>query len=185
MTFDKKLLEESINLIFEDKFQALYIPEVVLGKGFFGKIMNFERSFYSETPIDAVRVVKKEIFNKVGGYDEKNIIFGADDWDLTKSIRKITNKISITKNKLYHHEESLDWKTFLIKKGKYVNCFDGYIKKWGKDYPDVKKQLGLWYRSVVVFTEEGKWRQLITHPILTMSMYLSRFLTWLSYKMNQ
>lgn len=182
MTFAKKLLAEVIELVEKNNFEAFYIPETIVGKGIFGRIRNFERSFYNQTAVDAIRIVKRKIFEKIGGYDEKSIVFGADDWDLTKRIKKITNKITITENKLFHHEEKMDWQTFLSKKKKYVDCFDGYIIKWGKNDSDVKKQLGLWYRSVVIFTENGKWKRLISHPILALGMYLIRFVTWLSFK---
>jgi len=179
MTFDKGLFQEISKKM--EKHDALYIPETIIGSGFFGKIRNFERSFYNTTPVDAVRVVARNLFKKVGGYDEKNIMFGADDWDLTKTIKKHTEKISITRKGIYHHEELLDMKTFFVKKKKYVKTFDGYIKKWGRNDKDVKKQLGLWYRSVVVYVENDKWKKLIAHPILALSMYGIRFFTWLSF----
>jgi len=179
MTFDKGLFQEISQKM--NRFDALYIPETIKGNGYFGKVRNFERSFYNKTPVDAIRVVNRTLFKKIGGYDEKNIMFGADDWDLTKTIKKQTNKISITQKGIYHHEELLDLKTFLRKKKKYVKTFDSYVNKWGKDDKDVTKQLGLWYRSVVVYVENDKWKKLVAHPILAISMYSIRFITWLSY----
>lgn len=181
MTFDKKLIEEAVELIGGGEFEALYVPETIIGKGIFGKVRNFERSFYNETVLDALRIIKKTTFEKAGGYDEKNIVFGADDWDFTKEVKKITRRVSITQSKLFHHEEGLDLKTFLLKKRKYVRCFDDYLKKWGGHDPDIKKQLGLFYRSVTVFTENGKWKKLIVRPHLAVAMYLIRFVTWLSF----
>lgn len=182
MTFDQELFSEVAQKMKE--FDALYVQEIIVGSGFWGKVRNFERSFYNQTVVDAFRVVKKNIFLAVGGFDEKNIAFGADDWDFTKRIKKATSKCSITENKLFHHEERISWKTFLSKKGKYVDCFNGYIKKWGENDPDIKKQLGVWYRSVVVFTEDGKWKKLLANPSLAISMYFVRFLTWLSFKIK-
>jgi len=34
---------------------------------------------------------------------------------------------------------------------------DAYIKKWGPGDPDIKKQLGLYYRFFGVFVEDGKF----------------------------
>lgn len=183
MTFDPNLFTEIAKKVIDN--DALYIPEVMIGKGLFGRVRNFERSFYNQTPVDAVRVVKKSIYLKAGGYDEKNIYFGADDWDLTKSIKQATKKISITRNKLYHHEELLDWKTFLVKKNKYAPIFDSYIQKWGKNDFDVKRQLGVVYRSLTIFTENGKWRRLVKRPDLALCMYCLRFVTWVGFKIAQ
>lgn len=179
MTFDKDLIEETVRLF--KKFDALYVPEFVCGKGLFGKIRNFERSFYNATCIDAVRFVKKDLFLRVGGFDEKNLMFGPDDWDFTKRIKKSTNKIGITENKLYHHEEWMTWKVYLTKKSKYANTFEGYITKWGKNDPDIKKQVGFYYRFFGVFLENGKWKKIIQHPILTFGMYYLRFLVGIKF----
>lgn len=179
MTFDKDLIWEAVKLF--KRFDALYVPEFVCGKGLFGKIRNFERSFYNTTCVDAVRFVKKELFVKVGGFDEKNITFGPDDWDFTKRVKKETEKISITENKIYHHEERMSWKKYLDKKSKYANTFDGYVAKWGKDDEDIKKQLSFYYRFFGVFLENDKWKKLIKHPILTLGMFALRFLIGLRY----
>jgi len=181
MTFDEKLIEESVNFVQKRGFDALYIPEVVLGRGLFGKIRNFERSFYNTSCIDAVRVIKKDMFLKVGGFDEKNIGFGPDDWDFTKKIKEKTQKVTITSNKVYHHEEELSFSKYLAKKQKYTSTFDGYIKKWGKNDPDVQKQLGFWYRYFGVFIESSKWRKLLKHPVLAIGMYFLRFMVGIQY----
>src|SRR5680860_940131 len=102
MTFDKDLLAEAVNKL--EPADALYIPEIICGKGLFGKIRNFERSFYNETCIDGVRIVKKNVFNEAGGFDVKNIVFGPDDWDFTKTLKQKNYILDITKETLYHHE---------------------------------------------------------------------------------
>lgn len=174
MTFDKKLFSDALDKL--EKTDALYVPEIVRGKGFFGKIRNFERSFYNETCIDGVRFVKRNSFLRVGGFDVENIVFGPDDWDLTKSLKKIGIKIGITEKSLFHHEEWLSMLVYLRKKGNYVGTFKSYIDKWGKDDIDVKKQLGLYYRFFRVFTENDKWKKLVTHPFLALNMYILRVL---------
>lgn len=174
MTFDKKLIEEAVRLVLDGKLDALYIPEIVVGKGLFGKIRNFERSFYNGTCIDAVRIVRKNLFLKVGGFDEKNIGFGFDDWDFNKKVKRITGKIAITKSKIYHHEENLTIDKYLNKKRKYAETYDEYIQKWGMNDPDVQKQFGFWYRYFGVFIEKGKWKKLLRHPILAGGVYFFR-----------
>lgn len=172
MTFSKNLIAEAVHLM--QKYDALYVPEIVLGKGFFGKVRNFERSFYHNTVIDAVRFVRKEIFLSIGGFDEKRIEFGPDDWDLTKMIKKKTTAISHTSSYLYHHEEGLSLSVYLNKKKKYTTTFANYSAKWGKKDPDVKKQLGFSYRLFGVFFEKGKYKRLLMHPVLALSLYYLR-----------
>lgn len=176
MTFDKTLLKEAVETFAKNDVDALYVPEIVLGRGFFGKIRDFERSFYSETSIDAVRIVRKTLFNKVGGFDTKAIKFGPDDWDFTMTLKEKTHKLSSIKSKIYHHEEWLDITKYLSKKRYYIGTFNSYIKKWGGGNPDIKKQFSFYYRYFGIFTEHGKWKRLLRHPVLTVGMYGLRIL---------
>ena len=179
MTFDKDLIADAVGKL--NEVDALFIPEVICGKGFFGKVRNFERSFYDGTCIDAVRVVKKRVFTKVGGFDIRNIMFGPDDWDFTKTLKKNDFKLEIAEKPLFHHEEWMTWKIYLEKKKKYINTFDGYVRKWGQGDLDIKKQLGFYYRFFGVFIENRKWKKIIMHPILAFGMYFLRGSVGLRY----
>ena len=176
MTFDKELIDEAVKLIKEGQLDALYSPEIIVGRGWLGKIRNFERSFYNTTCIEAVRIMRKKLFFKIDGFDEKKIDFGPDDWDFTKRLKMVTDKISIINSKIYHHEEKMNLREYLTKKRKYSTTFAKYIEKWGKDDQDVKRQLGFWYRYFGVFIENGKWKKLFRHPILTIGMYFLRIM---------
>jgi len=184
MTFDCGLIEEAVYMI-KSGYDALHVPEIIIGKGFFGKIRNFERSFYNETCIDAVRIVTCYAFQHIGGFDEINIPFAPDDWDLTKSLKKEHFRFSITKSKKYHHEELLNIKTYLTKKADYNWTFETYIKKWGKHDFDIKKQFGIYYRYFGVFIEGMKWRKIICHPILTSGMYSLRLIVGTTYILHK
>lgn len=183
MTFSNDLCENAVSLLFE--YDALFIPEHICGNGYFGKIRRFEREFYNTTVIDGIRFVKKSIFNKIGGFDVYNIVFGPDDWDITKSLKRINAKFAITTSMLFHHEEWLTLKKYVEKKQKYINTFDGYIKKWGKEDIDIKKQFGFCYRFFGVFMENGKWKRLLRYPYLALGMYFLRFLVGINFLKKQ
>lgn len=179
MTFDKDLITEAVEKL--KKVDALYIPEIVCGTGLFGKIRNFERSFYNKTCIDGVRIIQKNVFLEARGFDIKNIVFGPDDWDFTKTLKSKNYNLGITEKSLYHHEEWLTFKVYLNKKSKYISTFDGYINKWGRDDKDIKKQFGIYYRYFGVFLENGKWKKLLIHPFLSISMYFLRGMVGVVY----
>lgn len=183
MTFEVGLFKEIAERI--NILDALFIPEKVCGRGFFGKIRDFERSFYNQTCVDGVRIVKREVFLKVGGFDVNNIVFGPDDWDFTKNLIKNNYRLGITMHPLFHHEEWLTLGVYLNKKKKYINTFDGYIKKWGKNDIDVKKQFGLGYRYFGVFLEKGKWKKVVAHPVLFGGMYILKSLVGAVYLFNK
>ena len=123
MRFSLALINEAIFKLNDLEFDALYVPEKILGKNIFHKVRNFERSFYNQTPIDAVRFVKKKIFKKIGGFDSRRIMFGADDWDFTLRLKIANYKLGITKNFLIHDESNLNLMQYINKKTKYFNCF--------------------------------------------------------------
>jgi glycosyltransferase involved in cell wall biosynthesis len=164
MTFDIKLISEAVFLL--NRYDALYVPEIILSKGLFGLIRNFDRAFYNQTCIDAVRFVKKSVFQSIGGYDEVNVEFGSDDWDFTKLLIKEKKLVSITNYSLYHNEIFVNFSFYITKKCKYLEANNRYILKWGNNDIDIKKQFGLFYRFFGVYIENGKWKRLISHPFL-------------------
>ena len=199
MTLGENVAKECVERVLKDKnIIALYIPEIVAGKSFFSKVRRFERGFYNGTAIDAVRFIKKDKFLETGGFDEK--LYACEDWDLDKRIRKI-GKVELlqsppcpasqdAKSKnlwcgIYHNEAEFNLKKYLAKKGYYSKNVDVYIKKWGRDDPDVKKQFGFFYRYIGVFTENGKWKRLVQHPLLAVGMLVLRFLVGVKYLTRQ
>lgn len=196
MIFSPDLIECSVEIMENNDFLALHIPEIVLGKKFFSQVRRFERSFYNGTVIDGARFFLRETFVKVGGFDET--MSGPEDWDIDKKVKEIGRIGLLNCQKsynawilekfvedkgvnprnfsavIYHNEAEFNLKKYLDKKGYYSQSFTKYIEKWGKDDPDMTKQLGLWYRYFGVFLENGKWKKLFLHPILTLGMYFLR-----------
>ncbi len=66
---------------------ALYIPEKIIGNGFWVRIRDFERSFYNATVIDCVRFVRRDKFLEIDGFDED--LAGPEDWDFDRRIRDV------------------------------------------------------------------------------------------------
>ena len=138
-----------------------------MGNSFWCRVRRFERSFYDGTVIDCVRFISKKAFDAVKGFDEN--MSGPEDWDFDKKIRLI-GKTALVKTPIYHNEQNFNLLQYLNKKSYYIKSFDAYIKKWGKDDTDIKKQFGVYYRYVGVFIERGRWKKLIAHPILTLGV---------------
>lgn len=179
MQLSKNVISECIEKCSSDiNIIALYIPEKIIGRGFWGKVRNFERSFYDGTVVDGVRFIRRDKFLEAGGFDEK--IYACEDWDLDKKLKKL-GKFDIIRSPLYHNELEFNLNKYLEKKKYYSKNVDVYIKKWGKNDPDVKKQFGFCYRFAGVFVENGKWRKLLRHPFLAGGMYFLRFLVGLKY----
>ena len=174
MILSEKVISECVTKIREDGVIGLYIPEIIIGSGFWIKVRNFERSFYNETCIDAVRFIVREKFLEIGGFDLS--LTGPEDWDLDRRLLA-GGKLSIITTCLFHNEGEFSIKRYISKKGYYAGSFANYINKWGNKDPVVRKQLGFGYRFFGVFTENGKWLRLLRHPGLCFGLYFLRFLT--------
>lgn len=157
---------------------GLYVPEKIAGTGFWIKARDFERSFYDGTSIDCARFLVRDVVLSFGGFDPS--LCGPEDWDLDKQL-KARGRVTTIKSPLYHHEGELNLRQYLRKKSYYSASFASYIAKWGADDPDVRRQLGPWYRFVGVYIEKGRWRRLISRPDLAVGMYVLRFLVALAY----
>jgi hypothetical protein len=205
MVLSPRLVENCVKKIKEEKVNALHIPEIILGKKFFSKVRRFERQFYNGTIIDGARFFVKKDFVKVKGFDET--MSGPEDWDIDKKIKQRGKIELLNKNEnypnwklkewimkrgvkprdfsaIYHNESEFDLRKYLSKKGYYSRSFKIYSEKWKND-EEVKKQLGMSYRFFGVFLENGKWKRLIMHPVLTFGMYYLRFLVGVTYIINK
>jgi hypothetical protein len=204
MILGPKATEACVCMSENENWIALHIPEFVLGTKYFTRVRRFERSFYNGTVIDGARFLKKSTFIEVGGFDET--MSGPEDWDIDKKIKQIGDigllpsssgyleddswkyKNYITQrgvdpngkwNCIFHNETEFNLLEYLSKKKYYSKSIDIYTKKWGGDDPDIRKQMGIWYRFFWVFLERGKWKQFILKPYLVIGIYFLRFLVGL------
>lgn len=143
---------------------AYWIREVRSGNGFRVKARNFERSFYDGTTIDALRLFRRDILEKTGGYDE-NLLPGGEDWDLDIRIKSLGMPLAVIDAYLVHNEMQLSIGKMLEKKAYYSKGLALYKAKWPNNKA-VEMQFSIWYRFIGVFVEHGKWKRILRHPIL-------------------
>jgi glycosyltransferase involved in cell wall biosynthesis len=181
MILSPTVIEECLEKCERDRLDALYVPERIVGEGFWIKVRDFERSFYTGTVIDAVRFIRKDLFERVEGFDES--LIGPEDWDFDRRIRKI-GRTGIINASLYHNEGKFNMKRYLKKKNYYANGIKNYVRKWEPNDSETMKQTGVWYRLMGVFVEKGKGKKLISHPLFTIAMYYLRLRVALGYRQS-
>ena len=170
-------------ILAEGQADACWIPEVRTGGGLWVKARNFERSFYDGTCIDALRLFRRSVLEKTGGYDE-NLIAGPEDWELDIRVLESGAKCAVLKHNLIHNEKRLTFSRMLQKKAYYTKSFAAYQEKW-KGHPAVRRQFSPFYRFVGVFVENGKWRKVVRHPILFAVMMFERVAVGVVYLLNR
>ena len=178
MSLSPNLIEECVKKCELNQVDALYVPERIVGEGFWIKVRDFERSFYTGTVVDAVRFIRRDLFLEVEGFDES--LVGPEDWDFDRKIRKI-GRTNIASRPLYHNEGRFSMKRYLKKKSFYTSGIKNYIRKWGSNDPETAKQVGMQYRLIGVFVETDNWKRLVRHPFLTAGLYILRIGVALEY----
>ena len=137
MIITPKLIEYCVQEIQEPNIKGLFIEEQIIGKGILSKVRNFERSYYNETSIDAIRFFDKDIIKNFELFDNK--IIGFEDWDFsirfnenfkTKILNdytfqtKLNSEINLENIDLFkvknqciiHNEENINFSTLIKKK---------------------------------------------------------------------
>ena len=174
MRVPEATLREILELLARpDAPDGLYIPEIRAGRGWWGRVRNFERSFYNGTCIDALRVMRRETLLAAGGYDEA--LYAGEDWDLDLRFLALAPRTAITRGALTHDEGRFTLGRHLAKKRYYSGNLSYYRQKW-PGHAVVRRQFSLTYRLFRVFLENGKWRRSLRRPDLLCGVWLDRLL---------
>lgn len=142
-----KLIEECVNKVSNEKFQALFIPTIDTGLTYIGKsrclgnIINLALIEDIRIPNSALRFCVKDVFGTVGGYDEDMLV----GEDVIFGLKCLESGLRIGRCKyplLHYGTEGL--KSIFLKKyayGKTFKRFEDRTKKFnltpGREYAKV------------------------------------------------
>ena len=121
---------------------GIIIAEESFGIGFWAQCKKLEKSFYVGVDwIEAARFFPKEVFQRVGGYDEEMV--AGEDWDLSQRIGLLGSLERIGAY-IYHNEGRVTLVGTMKKKYYYARKIRTYMNKQGK--LQVKRQTGAFLR---------------------------------------
>lgn len=128
MEISRELIKEVVEKFKTNKnLGALVVHEVDLTKGFWSKAKALERKCYwGNQNIESARIVKTDIFEKVGGYDEN--ISSGEDFDIHRRYKEIT-AIGFCEEVVYHNLGQLNFFRLVKKKYFYGKTAVRYLKK--------------------------------------------------------
>jgi glycosyltransferase involved in cell wall biosynthesis len=141
---------------------ALIVPEISFGQGFWAKCKVIERSAYllGDSTIEAPRFMQKTMWDEVGGYNPE--MGGLLDWDFHKRIRGLGKQIIRGSTPVYHNEGHLTLRKLVKKKYTYGKTAGVYLQKHWKNKDVASSQFNL-FRPVYF----RNWRTYVKDPLHT------------------
>ncbi|WP_195911007.1 glycosyltransferase [Streptomyces kaniharaensis] len=133
MTASPGLLAECRHLIDSQEFDALVIPEVSVGEGFWGRCKVLEKRCYTgDQKVEALRCLRRELYDRIGGHDEA--LVWAEDRDLDLRVRATGARVGTTTGVLVHDEGRTTLRGTMRKKARYARTARSYAAKHPRDF---------------------------------------------------
>lgn len=118
---------ERLQALFDDQHRAVVIHERDVPQGFWGRVKALERESYWNSPVEAARASTRELFEEVGGYDER-ISSGEDFW-IADCYAQRTIIASADDLWVLHHTGRPTLRRLLKKKFSYGRTVSEYLKR--------------------------------------------------------
>jgi glycosyltransferase involved in cell wall biosynthesis len=107
---------------------SVIIAEISFGEGFWARCKRLERSCYAgDDEIEAARFFAKDLFLRIGGYDER--LGAGEDWDLHQRARAEGARVCRITSFIHHDEGRLRLRKLLVKKFQYGRSLPLYRRK--------------------------------------------------------
>lgn len=154
MKLSRGLIKEIVNRFSKDsKFGALIVHEKDVVGGFWSKCKALERRCcWGNDRLESARVVKKSIFEKVGGYDIN--ISSGEDFDIHRKYKNY-GEIGFCKNVVYHNIRNLTFAKQIKKKYNYGKTAKVYFNKHqGSGFSIVNEEFGSYLKNYKLFLKD-------------------------------
>lgn len=129
MQLTRDVISGSLSAIKTFNADAVIIPEISFGTGFWSACKSLERRCYvGDDLAEAPRFFKKKVWEELGGEDPT---IGGDDWDLYLRLKRQGFKAVRVPNAVYHDEGELNLKRLALKRYMYGKHLHNYLQRYG------------------------------------------------------
>jgi len=131
MEFTPRVVAECVETMREDsKIGGVVVPERSVGDNFWVKVRDFERSFYTGSPVESARFFPAHLVKEVGGFEENLVFFEESTlpYKIQTSGFKVAARICSV---IFHHEENFSLAHWLQKKFRYGETVQAYKRRYG------------------------------------------------------
>lgn len=163
----RRVIESCVNKISEG-YDAVIIPLDSVGKGFWAACKKLERrAYWEDDNVESPRFIKKSVWNKLGGLNDK---LGADDWDIYDRLKQKGYKTGRVKEIVLHNEGSLDISKIIRKSFLYGKSIRLYVTTQPKQSTRHFFPLRVGYIK--------HWRLFVKDPVHTLGVIIIRTLEY-------
>ena len=132
MTVSPGLVAECVDLL-GDGYDALVIPEISHGQGFWANCKVLEKAICQGVEaLESARCLPTTLYESVGGHDPR-LVF-CEDKDLDLRLRALGIKIGRTSQVIYHDEGHISLEQDLVKRWRRTQGADHFAKKHPKHF---------------------------------------------------
>lgn len=132
MQLPNKLVEEAVSECAKGA-DAVILPEDSFGIGIWARAKNLERRCYwGDSTVECPRLLKRSVWNKIGGLDE-SLGAGGDDLDLHRKVIENGYRVGRTKSIVMHNEGNLKLSKLIKKHFMYGKDILKYFHKRPKE----------------------------------------------------
>jgi len=126
---DEDVIEKSVKAIQKGNFDGVKIPNLTSGRTFWGRCRALEKLMnVGEDIIEVPRFMKKEVFLRLGGYDEN--LAGGEEWDLGMRFDAAGYRaVRITDVSEWHIDEPQDLRKITLRALYYGESVYRYVRK--------------------------------------------------------
>lgn len=165
MELTPKVVEECVSLaISNPRIAGIIIPEKSVGKSYFARVRDLERSTYVGSPIESPRFFRRDLAIKAGGFDEDVVFYEEATLPLKLESMGFIVRARI-RSYILHHEEHISLSRWLVKKYYYSKSARKYINRY-KHSTSVKIQRNIVYRFILFFKNPIFW----IHPHIALGV---------------
>ncbi len=146
--------------------EAVIIPEVADGQGFWAKCKCFERNlFIGEELVEVPRFFRRSVYWKLGGFDP--MLEAGEDWDIAQRAREQGVTIKRVDSYVKHVEKNFNILRTIRREYHYTRSFYHYVSK----HPQLVKRQAMVYWKVLA----QKRKELMRNLVYTLGLFTIKF----------
>jgi len=171
MELTSDVVRQCVEKTMRQELDAIMIPEVRVGSGFWADCRALERVTYVGDPmIESARFFRKSVVLALGGFDEG--LEAGEDWDLHARLENGKHRIGRVAARIRHFEGDLTLKQLVRKRYHYGKTILHYIRK-------NPRQARVQYLPIRL-NYIRNWRFLAKYPLLSSGMLLMKLVEYVA-----